>query len=69
MTRAGSRRGRRPGRCSDLDLLVSNAGREGSGRVVGHDEADARDLFEVHLWGPWRLADALAPGIGERAAG
>jgi NAD(P)-dependent dehydrogenase (short-subunit alcohol dehydrogenase family) len=48
---------------------VSNAGREGSGRVLGHDEADARHLFEVHLWGPWRLADALAPVIGERAGG
>ena len=47
--------------CLDVDVLVSNAGREGSGRVVGHDEADARHLFEVHLWGPWRLADALTP--------
>lgn len=53
----------------DVDLLISNAGREGSGRVLGHDEADARHLFEVHLWGPWRLADALAPGIRERAGG
>jgi NAD(P)-dependent dehydrogenase (short-subunit alcohol dehydrogenase family) len=54
---------------TDVDLLVSNAGREGSGRVLGHDEADARHLFEVHLWGPWRLADALAPGISERSGG
>jgi NAD(P)-dependent dehydrogenase (short-subunit alcohol dehydrogenase family) len=54
---------------SDVDLFVSNAGREGSGRMVGHDEADARDLFEVHLWGPWRLADRLAPMIGARAGG
>jgi NAD(P)-dependent dehydrogenase (short-subunit alcohol dehydrogenase family) len=53
----------------DVDLLVSNAGREGSGRVLGHDEADARHLFEVHLWGPWRLADALAPGIRARSGG
>jgi NAD(P)-dependent dehydrogenase (short-subunit alcohol dehydrogenase family) len=53
----------------DVDLLVSNAGREGSGRILGHDEADARHLFEVHLWGPWRLADALAPGIQTRGGG
>jgi NAD(P)-dependent dehydrogenase (short-subunit alcohol dehydrogenase family) len=53
----------------DVDLLVSNAGREGSGRVVGHDEADARDLFEVHLWGPWRLADGLAHTIRSRGGG
>jgi len=53
----------------DVDLLISNAGREGSGRVLGHDEADARHLFEVHLWGPWRLADALAPGIRARSGG
>jgi NAD(P)-dependent dehydrogenase (short-subunit alcohol dehydrogenase family) len=55
--------------CPGVDLFISNAGREGSGRVVGHDEADARHLFEVHVWGPWRLADALAPGIAERAGG
>jgi NAD(P)-dependent dehydrogenase (short-subunit alcohol dehydrogenase family) len=55
--------------CPDVDVLVSNAGREGSGRVIGHDEADARHLFEVHLWGPWRLADALSAGIAERAGG
>lgn len=54
---------------TEADLLVSNAGREGSGRVVGHDEADARDLFEVHLWGPWRLATALAPTIRARRGG
>ena len=53
----------------DLDLLVSNAGVEGSGRVIGHDEADARHLFEVHLWGPWRLADSLAPAIRESGGG
>ena len=55
--------------CPGVDLLVSNAGREGSGRVIGHDEADARHLFEVHLWGPWRLADALSAGIAERVGG
>lgn len=55
--------------CPGIDVLVSNAGREGSGRVLGHDEADARHLFEVHLWGPWRLADALAPGVAESAGG
>jgi NAD(P)-dependent dehydrogenase (short-subunit alcohol dehydrogenase family) len=46
-----------------VDLLVSNAGREGSGRVLDMDEADARHLFEVHLWGPWRLVSRLAPRI------
>ena len=46
-----------------VDLMVSNAGREGSGQVVGHDEADARHLFEVHLWGPWRLATGLLPRL------
>ena len=52
----------------DVDLVVSNAGREGSGQVLEMDEADARHLFEVHLWGPWRLTSALAermpPGGG-----
>ena len=46
-----------------VDLVVSNAGREGSGRVLDMDEADARHLFDVHLWGPWRLVTGLAPRI------
>lgn len=52
-----------------LDLLVSNAGREGSGAVLGMDERDARHLFEVHLWGPWRLAQAVAPLVADARGG
>lgn len=51
------------GLVSRVDLVVSNAGREGSGAVIGHDEADARHLFEVHLWGPWRLATGMLPRL------
>jgi len=46
-----------------VDLVISNAGRTGGGLVLTMDEEDARDLFEVHLWGPWRLASALSPAM------
>lgn len=52
-----------------LDLLISNAGREGSGNVLTQAESDARDLFEVHLWGPWRLASAFAGRITPATGG
>jgi len=53
----------------DVDLLVSNAGRDGTANVLTADEDDIRDLFEVHTIGPWRLATGLAPQIRERRGG
>jgi NAD(P)-dependent dehydrogenase (short-subunit alcohol dehydrogenase family) len=53
----------------DVSLLVSNAGRDGTGSVLTQDEADVRDLFEVHTFGPWRLAAGLAPQLREHRGG
>lgn len=53
----------------DTDLLISNAGRGGSGRVHELDDALVRKLFEVHVFGPRRLISGLLPGIVERRGG
>jgi len=54
---------------SDVDLLISNAGRGGSGSVVELEDALVRTLFEVHVFGPRRLITGLIPGIVERKGG
>lgn len=56
-------------RVGAVDLLVSNAGRGGSGSVIEMNEALARKLFEVHVFGPRRLVAGLAPGLIERRGG
>jgi NADP-dependent 3-hydroxy acid dehydrogenase YdfG len=53
----------------DVDLLISNAGRGGSGSVHELDDAFVRELFEVHVYGPRRLIAGLLPGIIEREGG
>lgn len=52
-----------------IDLMVSNAGRGGSGSVIEMNEALARELFDVHVFGPRRLVAGLAPGLIERRGG
>ena len=53
----------------DVDLLISNAGRGGSGSVHELDDALVRKLFEVHVFGPRRLIAGLLPGIIDRQGG
>jgi NAD(P)-dependent dehydrogenase (short-subunit alcohol dehydrogenase family) len=55
--------------CGDLDLLVSNAGLAPSGRVLDTDEAVCRETFEVNVFGPLALVQALAPGLRQRHGG
>lgn len=50
-------------RCSGVDLVVSNAGREGYGQALELDESQIRDLFEVHVFGPIRLIRGLAASM------
>lgn len=52
-----------------LDLLISNAGRGGSGSVIEMDDALVRKLFDVHVFGPRRLIAGVLPGIIERKGG
>lgn len=55
--------------CTDVDLLISNAGRGGNGSVIELDDAVVRKLFEVHVFGPRRLIAGLIPGIVSRRGG
>ena len=55
--------------CADLDLLVSNAGLAPAGPVLDTDEAVCRETFEVNVFGPLALVQALAPGLRERRGG
>jgi NAD(P)-dependent dehydrogenase (short-subunit alcohol dehydrogenase family) len=57
------------GSCADLDLLVSNAGLAPSGRVLDTDETVCRETFEVNVFGPLALVQALAPTLRERRGG
>lgn len=52
-----------------IDILVNNAGQSLFGAVeeVGLDEA--RALFDVNLFGPWALTQALLPHFRARGAG
>jgi NAD(P)-dependent dehydrogenase (short-subunit alcohol dehydrogenase family) len=52
-----------------IDILVNNAGQSLFGAVeeVGLDEA--RALFDVNLFGPWALTQALLPHFRGRGAG
>ena len=55
--------------CGDLDLLVSNAGLAPSGRVLDTDEAVCRETFEVNVFGPLALVQAIAPNLQRRHGG
>lgn len=55
--------------CTDVDLLISNAGRGGGGSPLGISDDDVRELFEVHVFGPRRLVVGLLPGLVDRRGG
>jgi NAD(P)-dependent dehydrogenase (short-subunit alcohol dehydrogenase family) len=55
--------------CPDLDLLVSNAGLAPAGPVLDTDETVYRETFEVNVFGPLALVQALAPRLRERRGG
>jgi NAD(P)-dependent dehydrogenase (short-subunit alcohol dehydrogenase family) len=55
--------------CGDLDLLVSNAGLAPSGRVLDTEEAVCRETFEVNVFGPLALVQAIAPSLQRRHGG
>ena len=52
-------------RCPEVDLVVSNAGREGVGEALTLEEDQIRDLFEVHVFGPIRLIRGLASSMAD----
>jgi NAD(P)-dependent dehydrogenase (short-subunit alcohol dehydrogenase family) len=52
-----------------IDVLVNNAGRGQAGAVEESTEADLRDLFEVHFFGPAALTAAVVPLMRQQAGG
>ncbi|MEE4543456.1 oxidoreductase [Streptomyces sp. V4-01] len=57
------------GRHGRIDVLVNNAGRTHVGAFEETSDAELRDLFEVHVFGPAALARAVLPGMRERRSG
>ncbi|MCX3061070.1 oxidoreductase [Streptomyces beihaiensis] len=52
-----------------VDVLVNNAGRTQVGAFEETTDAELRDLFELHVFGPARLTRALLPHMRERRGG
>jgi NAD(P)-dependent dehydrogenase (short-subunit alcohol dehydrogenase family) len=57
------------GRHGRIDVLVNNAGRSHVGAAEETTEAELRDLFEVHLFGPAALTRAVLPHMRSRRTG
>lgn len=52
-----------------IDVLVNNAGRTQVGAVEETTDAELRDLFELHFFGPAALTRAVLPHFRERRGG
>src|SRR6202161_3634229 len=52
-----------------IDVLVNNAGRTHVGAVEETTDAELRDLFEVHVFGPAALTSAVLPHMRSRRSG
>ena len=52
-----------------IDVLVNNAGRSHVGAAEETTDAELRDLFEVHLFGPAALIRAVLPHMRSRRSG
>lgn len=52
-----------------IDVLVNNAGRTHVGAAEETTDAELRDLFDVHFFGPAELIRAVLPQMRERRSG
>jgi NAD(P)-dependent dehydrogenase (short-subunit alcohol dehydrogenase family) len=52
-----------------IDVLVNNAGRTHVGAFEETGDAELRELFEVHVFGPAALVRAVLPSMRERGQG
>jgi NAD(P)-dependent dehydrogenase (short-subunit alcohol dehydrogenase family) len=57
------------GRHGRIDVLVNNAGRTHVGAAEETADAELRDLFEVHVFGPAALTRAVLPHMRTRRSG
>jgi NAD(P)-dependent dehydrogenase (short-subunit alcohol dehydrogenase family) len=57
------------GRHGRIDVLVNNAGRSHVGAAEETTDAELRDLFEVHVFGPAALIRAVLPHMRSRRSG
>ncbi|MEU6229439.1 SDR family NAD(P)-dependent oxidoreductase [Streptomyces sp. NPDC047042] len=52
-----------------IDVLVNNAGRTHVGAVEETTDAELRDLFDLHVFGPAALVRAVLPHMRQRGSG
>ncbi|MEU9172527.1 oxidoreductase [Streptomyces sp. NPDC048420] len=52
-----------------IDVLVNNAGRTHVGAFEEATDAELRELFDLHVFGPAALARAVLPSMRERRSG
>ncbi len=52
-----------------IDVLVNNAGRGQVGAAEETTDAELRDLFDLHVFGPAALVRAVLPGMRARRSG
>src|SRR4029078_13075411 len=55
--------------CSDVEVLVSNAGLAPAGPVLDTSDALMREVFEVNVFGPMALVRALVPALTRHPRG
>src|SRR5947207_14880657 len=55
--------------CSDVEVLVSNAGLAPAGPVLETSDALMREVFDVNVFGPIALVRAFAPALTRNRGG
>jgi len=54
---------------SDVNIVINNAGAGGSGPLLHSDIDDIKDLFDINVFGPIRVAQAFAPQLKANGGG
>jgi NAD(P)-dependent dehydrogenase (short-subunit alcohol dehydrogenase family) len=54
---------------SDVNIVINNAGAGGSGPLLQSDIEGIKDLFDINVFGPIRIAQAFAPQLKANGGG